>query len=64
MLGKLLAGEAVEPLEPLDHRVEYPEVRLYFAGLVRTDAAGHTVARCEAVREVAREELARKQVQP
>jgi hypothetical protein len=61
---KLLAGKPVEPLEPLDHQVEYPEVRLYFAGLVRADAAGKTVARCKAVEQVAREALARQDVRP
>jgi|GEM_PF-1599446 len=64
VLGKLLAGQTVEALEPLDHRVEYPEVRLYFAGLVRTDAAGRTVPRCKAVEHVAREALARQDVRP
>jgi hypothetical protein len=61
---KLLAGKRVEPLEPLDHQVEYPEVRLYFAGLVRTDAAGNTVPRCKAVEQVVREALARQDVRP
>lgn len=61
---KLLAGKSVEPLEPLDHQVEYPEVRLYFAGLVRADAKGHTVLRCKAVEQVARESLARQDVRP
>ena len=61
---KLLAGKSVEPLEPLDHQVEYPEVRLYFAGLVRADAQGHTVLRCKAVEQVARESLARQDVRP
>ncbi|ATB29190.1 SIR2 family protein [Melittangium boletus] len=59
VLEQLLAGQAVKALEPLDHRVECPEVRLYFAGLVRTDAAGRTVLRCQAVERVAREALAR-----
>jgi len=61
---KLLAGKSVEPLEPLDHQVEYPEVRLYFAGLVRADDKGHTVLRCKAVEQVARESLARQDVRP
>jgi hypothetical protein len=61
---KLLAGKRVEPLEPLDHQVEYPEVRLYFAGLVRADDKGHTVLRCKAVEQVARESLARQDVRP
>ncbi|MCY1045634.1 SIR2 family protein [Corallococcus sp. bb12-1] len=64
VLTKLLDGQRVEDLEPLDHRVEYPEVRLYFAGLVRSDAAGRTVPRCKAVEQVAREVLARKDVRP
>ncbi|ATB42780.1 hypothetical protein CYFUS_008259 [Cystobacter fuscus] len=64
VLEKLLAGQPVEALEPLDHRVEFPEVRLYFAGLVRTDAAGRTVPRCRAVERVAREALARQDVRP
>jgi hypothetical protein len=61
---KLLAGKSVEPLDPLDHQVEYPEVRLYFAGLVRADSAGKTVLRCKAVEQVAREALARQDVRP
>lgn len=64
VLGKLLAGQPVEALEPLDHQVEYPEVRLYFAGLVRSDASGKTVPRCKAVERAAREGLARKDVRP
>ncbi|MFY0580612.1 hypothetical protein ACN28S_45895 [Cystobacter fuscus] len=44
--------------------MEYPEVRLYFAGLVRTDARGRTVPRCKAVEHVAREALARLDVRP
>ncbi|HEX8703887.1 MAG TPA: hypothetical protein VF815_33960, partial [Myxococcaceae bacterium] len=61
---KLLSGQSVEPLEPLDHQVQYPEVRLYFAGLVRADAKGNTVLRCKAVELVARETLARQDVRP
>ncbi len=64
VLAKLLEGQPVEALEALDHRVEYPEVRLYFAGLVRSDANGKTVARCQAVERVAREVLARQDVRP
>jgi hypothetical protein len=64
VLEKLLSGKSVEPLEPLDHQVEYPEVRLYFAGLVRADDKGHTVLRCKAVEQVARESLARQDVRP
>lgn len=64
VLGKLLAGQPVEALEPLDHQVEYPEVRLYFAGLVRSDATGKTVPRCKAVELTAREVLARKDMRP
>ncbi|MDY7230278.1 SIR2 family protein [Hyalangium rubrum] len=64
VLEKLLSGQSVEPLEPLDHQVEYPEVRLYFAGLVRAEASGKTVLRCKAVELAAREALARKDVRP
>jgi hypothetical protein len=64
VLEKLIAGQSVEELEPLDNQVEYPEVRLYFAGLVRSDAAGKTVLRCKAVELAAREALARKDVRP
>jgi hypothetical protein len=64
VLERLLAGQPVEALEPLDHQVEYPEVRLYFAGLVRSDASGRTVPRCKAVELAAREALARKDVRP
>jgi hypothetical protein len=64
VLEKLLSGKSVEELEPLDHQVQYPEVRLYFAGLVRADAKGHTVLRCKAVEQVARETLARQDVKP
>ncbi|MFY0522253.1 tetratricopeptide repeat protein [Archangium gephyra] len=49
VLEELLAGRPVEALEPLDHRIEHPEVRLYFSGLVRSDAEGKTVLRCQAV---------------
>lgn len=62
VLTKLLAGEQVEDLETLDNQVEYPEVRLYFAGLVRSSADGKTVLRCKAVEQAAREALARKDV--
>lgn len=64
VLTKLLAGERVEDLETLDNQVEYPEVRLYFAGLVRSSAEGKTVLRCKAVEQAAREALARKDVRP
>jgi hypothetical protein len=64
VLGKLLAGQPVEALEPLDHQVEYAEVRLYFAGLVRGDAAGRTVLRCKAVELAAREALTLQDVRP
>jgi hypothetical protein len=64
VLTKLLSGQRVEDLDPLDNQVEYPEVRLYFAGLVRSDAAGKTVLRCRAVELAAREALARKDVRP
>jgi hypothetical protein len=64
LLAKLLAGEPVRELEPLDNQVEYPEVRLYFAGLVRSDAGGKTVLRCKAVELAARDALARKDVRP
>jgi hypothetical protein len=64
VLTKLLAGQEVQDLEPLDNQVEYPEVRLYFAGLVRSDATGKTVLRCKAVELAAREALARKDVRP
>jgi hypothetical protein len=64
VLEKLLAGQPVRELEPLDNQVEYPEVRLYFAALLRSDAAGKTVLRCKAVELAAREALARKDVRP
>jgi hypothetical protein len=64
VLAKLLAGQRVQELEPLDNQVEYPEVRLYFAGLVRSSAAGQTVLRGRAVELVAREVLTRKDVRP
>ena len=64
VLVKLLAGQSVEALGPLAHRVEFPEVRLYFAGLVRADTAGRTVLRCDAVEHVAREMLARWDARP
>jgi hypothetical protein len=64
VLEALLAGREVDALEPLDHRVEHPEVRLYFAGLVRSDAAGKTVPRCRAVELAARAALERKDVRP
>jgi len=64
VLAKLLAGQQVRELDPLDNQVEYPEVRLYFAGLVRSDGAGKTVLRCKAVELAARDALARKDVRP
>ena len=64
VLQKLLSGKRVEDLEPLDNRVEYPEVRLYFAGLVRRGAEGKTVLRCKAVELAATEALARKDLRP
>ena len=64
VLEALLAGRPVDALEPLDHRPEHPEVRLYFAGLVRADASGRTVPRCRAVEWAAREVLAIQGVHP
>ncbi len=64
VLEKLLAGQPARELEPLDNQVEYPEVRLYFAGLVRGDKAGKTTLRCKAVELAAREALSRKDVRP
>lgn len=64
VLAKLLAGQRVEDLETLDNQVEYPEVRLYFAGLVHSSADGKTVLRCKAVEQAARDALARKDVRP
>lgn len=64
VLEALLEGRAVDALEPLDHRIEHPEVRLYFAGLVRSDEGGRTVLRCQAVARAAREALANKNVRP
>ena len=64
VLEELLAGRPVEALEPLDHHIENPEVRLYFSGLVRSDAEGKTVLRCRAVELAARDALARKDVRP
>jgi len=64
VLAKLLAGQRVEDLETLDNQVEYPEVRLYFAGLVRSDVEGKTVLRCKAVELAVRDALARKDVRP
>lgn len=64
VLEELLAGRPVEALGALDHRTEHPEVRLYFAGLVRSDAQGKTVLRCRAVELAAREVLARGDVRP
>ncbi|MCY1078931.1 SIR2 family NAD-dependent protein deacylase [Archangium lansingense] len=64
VLEDLLAGRPVAALGPLEHRTEHPEVRLYFAGLVRGDAEGKTVLRCRAVELAARDVLARKDVRP
>ncbi|HYO66564.1 MAG TPA: SIR2 family protein [Archangium sp.] len=64
VLEELLAGRPVNALEPLDYRIEQPEVRLYFSGLVRGDEEGMTVLRCRAVQLVARDALARKVPQP
>jgi hypothetical protein len=64
VLEKLVAGQPVRELEPLDNQVENPEVRLYFAGLVRGDKTGKTTLRCKAVELAAREALARKDVRP
>jgi hypothetical protein len=64
VLDELLAGRAVDALGPLEHRVEHPEVRLYFAGLVRSDAEGRTVPRCRAVELAARSALERRDVRP
>lgn len=64
VLEKLLAGQPVRELEPLDNQVEYPEVRLYFSGLVRSDKTGKTTLRCKAVELAAREALTRKDKRP
>jgi hypothetical protein len=64
VLGELLAGREVQSLDALDHQTDYAEVRLYFDGLVRRDASGRTVLRCEAVAHVVREALAQQDVLP
>ncbi len=64
VLEALLAGRPVEALGPLEYRIEHPEVRLYFSGLVRSDAEGKSVPRCRAVELAAREVLARTDVRP
>jgi hypothetical protein len=54
----------VEDLETLDNQVEYPEVRLYFAGLVHSNAEGKTVLRCKAMEQAAQKALKSKDVRP
>jgi hypothetical protein len=64
VIEELLAGRSVDALEALDHRLEQPEVRLYFSGLVRSDEQGRTVLRCPAVEVAARQVLALGDVRP
>ncbi len=58
VLEKLLAGEAVRTIADGNDHLEYPEVRLYYDGLVAEQGpAGTTVFRCEAVRLAAERAL-------
>jgi hypothetical protein len=51
-LQEMLAGRAVRKLSEVEDELQFPEVRLYYDGLVVADesAGGATVFRCEAAR--------------
>lgn len=53
VLRALLQGQPVRALEDLGNDLRFPEVRLYFDGLLRSGAEGATRFRCEAVRRAA-----------
>jgi hypothetical protein len=58
VLRKLLDGRTVERLdEAIADDFRYPEVRLYYDGIVRSAPDGSTVFRCEAARIVAEQAL-------
>ncbi len=62
ILGNLLAGKGARRLDDLDDELKYPEVRLYYDGLVVSeDGSGDTVFRCEAVRIAAERTFALEQ---
>jgi len=52
-LRKLLRGVKVRALAEVEDQLRFPEIRLYYDGLVTADASGATVFRCEAVRVAA-----------
>jgi hypothetical protein len=51
-LKEMVGGGKVRKLSEVEDELQFPEVRLYYDGLVTADAAagGATVFRCEAVR--------------
>lgn len=53
VLRALLQGQPVRALEDLSNDLRFPEVRLYFDGMLRSEADGVTRFRCEAVRRAA-----------
>jgi hypothetical protein len=62
VLQNLYAGKAARKLDDLDDDLKYPEVRLYYDGLVvSAEGSGETVFRCEAVRIAAERTFALEQ---
>jgi hypothetical protein len=58
-LRALLSGKKVRRIEEVEDELKYPEVRLYYDGLVIADpGSGDTVFRCEAARVAAERTLA------
>lgn len=53
VLRALLDGKPVRPLDDLSNDLRFPEVRLYYDGMLHTNDHGETVFRCEAVRRAA-----------
>jgi hypothetical protein len=53
VLQKLLENQPVRVLEELGHDLRFPEVRLYFDGMLRSGVDGATEFRCAAVRQAA-----------
>lgn len=53
VLRALLQGQPVRALEDLGNDLRFPELRLYFDGMICSDADGATRFRCEAVRRAA-----------
>jgi hypothetical protein len=57
VLRNLVSGQKARRLVDIEDDTRYPEVRLYYDGMVRQDSDGATQLRCEAVRRAASDAL-------